>query len=50
METAQKKADRALDDTKDAQRIIDAHKPDDGAKKGSDKSHEETASEDPAVT
>ncbi|MFJ8086338.1 putative T7SS-secreted protein [Streptomyces sp. NPDC096205] len=45
METAQKKADRALEDAKDAQRILDAHKPD-TAKQGSDKT---TASEDPAV-
>jgi len=50
METAQQKADRALDDAKDAQRIIDAHKPDDGAKKGSAKSAKDTAGADPAVT
>src|SRR5689334_4390069 len=37
MEHAQKRADRALDDAKDAQRILDAHKPYDGAKKSPDK-------------
>lgn len=49
METAQKKADRALRDAQDAQRIIDAHKPDDtkgGTKNDPDKGG---ASEDPAV-
>ncbi|SOR81683.1 hypothetical protein SCNRRL3882_5135 [Streptomyces chartreusis NRRL 3882] len=49
METAQKKADRALQDAKDAQRTLDAHKTDDtkgGTKKDSDKGG---ASEDPAV-
>ena len=46
METAQKKSDSALDDAKAAQRILDKHKPDHDAKKGSDK---DTGSDDPAV-
>jgi hypothetical protein len=50
MEHAQKRADRALEDAKDAQRTLDAHKPDDGAKKGSGKSDKGTVSADPAVT
>ncbi|MEU6255549.1 putative T7SS-secreted protein [Streptomyces sp. NPDC047043] len=46
METAQKKADRALDDAKDAQRILDKRKPDHDAKKTSD---QDAGSDDPAV-
>lgn len=50
MEHAQKRADRALDDAKDAQRILDAHKPYDGAKKSPDKPGTGTPSAVPAVT
>ncbi|MGW3287876.1 putative T7SS-secreted protein [Streptomyces sp. NPDC001002] len=42
METAQTRADRALDDAKDAQRVIDLRKPDNGSEgtgKGSDRGH-----------
>ncbi|MFJ1972414.1 hypothetical protein ACIO93_27455 [Streptomyces sp. NPDC087903] len=37
METAQKRADRALGDARDAQRVIDDHKPEGAAGKGSSK-------------
>ncbi|MFF1626195.1 hypothetical protein [Streptomyces sp. NPDC058272] len=46
MESAQMTADRALQDAKDAQQILDKHKPDHDAKKGSD---QDTGSDDPAV-
>ncbi|MER6223583.1 putative T7SS-secreted protein [Streptomyces sp900105755] len=46
METAQKKADRALEEAKDAQRIIDSHKPEHNAKKRADQGG---GSDDPAV-
>ncbi|MFJ4786751.1 putative T7SS-secreted protein [Streptomyces sp. NPDC088794] len=50
MDTAQKKADRALDDAKDAQRVIDAQKPNDNTKESSAKSNKDTASDNPVVT
>ena len=49
METAQRKADRALADAKDAQRVIDAHTHGEGTQKTADKSEKDTASEDPVV-
>ncbi|WP_406352631.1 putative T7SS-secreted protein [Streptomyces sp. NBC_00658] len=48
METAQKKADRALEDAKDAQRILDSHKPENQGKKGSEEDGSDLA-DDPAV-
>jgi len=47
METAQKKADRALEDAKEAQRILDSHKPD---SKGKDSGKGDSdPGDDPAV-
>ncbi|MFF4275935.1 putative T7SS-secreted protein [Streptomyces sp. NPDC001536] len=48
VEEAQKKADRALQDAKDAQRILDSHKPDDKGQ-GSDKGRSGSEADDPAV-
>ncbi|MFE9763208.1 putative T7SS-secreted protein [Streptomyces sp. NPDC005808] len=48
METAQKKADRALEDAKDAQRVLDSHKPENQGKTGSAEDGSDPA-DDPAV-
>ncbi|MFE6481556.1 putative T7SS-secreted protein [Streptomyces sp. NPDC057757] len=48
METAQKKADRALEDAKDAQRSLDSHKPDNQGKGNSEEDGSDPA-DDPAV-
>ncbi|MEU1268157.1 putative T7SS-secreted protein [Streptomyces sp. NPDC005799] len=49
LETAQRKADRALDEAKDAQHVIDARKPADDTEQSTGKSHKGEASTDPGV-